>query len=67
MQVRDISYFANKKHYDSTKKFSENDIINILMFLINSMLAMFGGLVFSTVSRHTYGHKLFSLTVPLFT
>ena len=31
---RDISYFVKKKHHDSTKKFSETDIINMLEFLL---------------------------------
>ena len=32
-----------KPHSDSTKKFSETDIINMLEFLIDNILAMFGG------------------------
>jgi hypothetical protein len=35
-----------KKHSDSTKKFSETDIINMLEFLIDNIFAMFGGRVF---------------------
>ena len=42
---RDISYFV-KHHSDSTKKFSEADIFNILEFLIDNIFAMFGGRVF---------------------
>ena len=41
---RDRSYFV-KKHSDSTKKFSEIDIINMLEFLID-IFVIFGGLVF---------------------
>ena len=44
----DISYFV-QKHSDSTKKFSETDIINMLEFLINNIFAMFGGRVFQAV------------------
>ena len=33
-------------HSDSTKKFSETDIFNMLEFLIDNILVMFGGLVF---------------------
>ena len=32
-----------QKHYDSAKKFSENDIISMLVFLIDKILLMFGG------------------------
>ena len=41
---RDRSYFV-KNHSDSTKKFSEIDIINMLEFLID-IFVIFGGLVF---------------------
>ena len=37
-----ISYFVDK-HSDSTKMFSETDIINLLEFLIDNIFAMFGG------------------------
>ena len=42
--VRDISYFV-KHHSDSTKKFSEIDIFNMLEFLIDNIFVMFGGRV----------------------
>jgi hypothetical protein len=42
---RDRSYFE-KKHPDSTKKFSETYIINMLVFLIDNIFAMSGGRVF---------------------
>jgi hypothetical protein len=35
-----------KKQSDSTKKFSEADIINMLEFLIDNIFAMFDGRVF---------------------
>ena len=57
---RDISYFV-KHHSDSTKKFSEIDIVKMLEFLIDNIFAMFGG--------HTFGYKLRSSShqlVPLF-
>jgi hypothetical protein len=51
----DKSFFVKKKtHSDSTKKFSETDIINMLEFLIDNIF-MFGGRVF-------HGYKLFSPT-----
>jgi hypothetical protein len=34
------------KHSDSTKKFSETDIINMLEFLIDNIFVIFGGRVF---------------------
>ena len=42
---RDRSYFV-KHHSDSTKKFSETDIFNMLKFLIDNIFVMFGGRVF---------------------
>ena len=38
----DRSYFV-KGHSDSTKKFSETDIIDMLEFLIDNICVMFGG------------------------
>jgi hypothetical protein len=32
-----------RKHSDSTKRFSETDIINMLEFLIDNTFVMFGG------------------------
>jgi hypothetical protein len=44
---RDILFsFFFLSHSDSTKKFSETDIINMLEFLIDNIFAMFGGRVF---------------------
>ena len=42
---KEKSYFA-KKHSDSTKMFSETDIINMLEFLIDNIFVIFGGRVF---------------------
>jgi hypothetical protein len=42
---RDRSYFV-KHHSDTTKKFSETDIFNMLEFLIDNTFVMFGGHVF---------------------
>ena len=42
----DISYIVKKKHSDSTKKFSETDIIKMLEFFIDNIFVMFGGRVF---------------------
>ena len=62
MLGRDISYFV-KHHSDSTKKFSETDIFNILEFLIDNIFAMFGGRVF----QQTVGIPLSTNYAPLLT
>ena len=52
---RDISYFVKKKnHSDSTKKFSESDIISMLEFLIDSIFVIFGGRVFNRQSAYLW-------------
>ena len=61
--VRDRSYFVKKtKHSDSTKKFSETDIINILEFLIYNIFVMSGGRLFQQTSGIPYKLLLFSPT-----
>ena len=53
-RIFDDEYLKKKKkqkkhtqtHSDSTKKLSETDIINMLVFLINNILVIFGGRVF---------------------
>jgi hypothetical protein len=62
MLGREISYFV-KHHSDSTKKFSETDIFNILEFLIDNIFAMFGGRVF----QQTVGIPLSTNYAPLLT
>ena len=57
---RDISYFV-KHHCDSTKKFPENDIINMLEFLIDNIFGMFGWRVF----QQTVGISLGTNCAPL--
>jgi hypothetical protein len=42
---RHISYFI-ENHSDSTKNFYETDIINMLEFLIDNIVVLFGGHVF---------------------
>ena len=67
VQGRDRSYFV-KRLSDSTKKFSESNIISMLQFFIDNIFAMFSGRVFQH-SRHTNGYKLCSSSrrlVPLF-
>jgi hypothetical protein len=43
---KDRTYFVNKIPTDSTKKFSETDIINMLEVLIDNICVIFGGHVF---------------------
>jgi hypothetical protein len=43
---RDLSYFVKKNHSDSTNKFTETDIINMLEFLIDNIFVIFGGRIF---------------------
>ena len=45
---RDRSYIV-KNHSDSTKKFSETDIINMREFLIDNIFVIFGGRVFQRI------------------
>jgi hypothetical protein len=67
MLGRNRPYFVKKKnkkkqkntHSDSTKKFSETDIINMLEFLIDNIFVIFGGRVFQQTC-------LWVLTVLLF-
>ena len=60
MLGRDRSYFV-ENHSDSTKKFSEHDIINILEFLIDNIFVIFGGRVF----QQTVGIPMSTNCVPL--
>ena len=54
-------YYFVKNHSDSTKKFSETDIINMLEFLINNIFVMFGGGVF----QQTVGIPMGTNCAPL--
>jgi hypothetical protein len=58
---RDRSYFV-KMHSDSTKKFSETVIINMLEFLIDNIFVIFGGRVF----LQTVGSPMGTICAPLF-
>jgi hypothetical protein len=62
---RDRSYFV-KHHSDSTKKFSETDIFNMLEFLIDNIFAMFGGRVFQQTVGIPMGTNCSPLLVNLF-
>ena len=60
MLGRDGSYFV-LNHSDSTKKFSETNIINMLEFLIDIIFVMFGG----RVCQQTVGIHMGTNCVPL--
>ena len=55
-----------KKHSDSTIKFSETDIINMLDFLIENMFAMLGGRVFQQTLGIPMGTNFAPLLSDLF-
>ena len=63
---RDRSYFVKKKHSDSTKMFSETDIINMLEFLIDNIFVMFGGRVFQQTVGIPMGTNCAPLLADLF-
>ena len=58
--------FCKKNHSDSTKKFSETDIINKLEFLIDNIFAMFGGRVFQQTVGIPMGTNCTPLLADLF-
>ena len=55
-----------KTHSDSTKKFSETDIFNMLQFLIDNIFAMFGGRVFQQTVGIPIGTNCAPLLADLF-
>ena len=65
MLGRDRSYFV-KRHSDSTKKFTETYIFNMLEFLIDNILAMFGGRVFQQTIGIAMGTNCAPLLANLF-
>ena len=65
MLARDRSYVV-KNLSDSTKKFSETDIINMLEFLIDNIYVIFGGLVFQQTVCIPMGTNCAPLLADLF-
>ena len=59
------SYFV-KNYSDSTKKFSETDIINMLEFLIDNIFVIFGGRVFQQTVGIPMGTNCAPLLADLF-
>jgi hypothetical protein len=55
-----------KTHSDSTKKFSETDIINMLEFFICNIFVMFGGRVFQQTVGIPMGTNCSPLIADLF-
>ena len=66
MLGRDRSYFEKKTHSDSTKKFSETDIINMLEVLIDNIFVIFGGRVFQQTVGIPMGTKCAPILADLF-
>ena len=62
---RDRPYFV-KHHSDSTKKFSETDIFNMLGFLIDNIFVMFAGPVFQQTVGIPMGKNCAPLLADLF-
>jgi hypothetical protein len=62
---RDRCYFV-KHHSDSTKKFSETDIFNMLEFLIDNIFVMFGGRVYQQTVGIPMGTNCAPLLADLF-
>jgi hypothetical protein len=61
----DKSYFV-KYHSDSTKKFSETDIIKMLEFLIDNIFVMFGGRACQQIFGIPMGTNCITLLANLF-
>ena len=47
-----------KEHSDAKNKYTEEDIIKMLEFLVDNIFVVFAGKGFQTDSRHSHGHKL---------
>jgi hypothetical protein len=60
-----LFYFA-RKNSDSTKRFSETDIIYILEFVIDNIFVIFGGRVFQQTVGISMGIICASLLTDLF-
>jgi hypothetical protein len=63
---RDRSYFVKRNHFDSTKKFYETDVINMLEFLIDNIFVIFGGRIFQQTIGIPMGTNCAPLLADLF-
>ena len=66
MLGKDKSYFVKKTHSDSTKKFSETDIIDMHEYLIDNIFVVFGGGVFQQTVGIPMGTKCAPILADLF-
>jgi hypothetical protein len=55
-----------KNHFDSSKKFSENEIINMFEFLIDNISVIFGERVFQQTVGKSMGTNCAPLVADLF-
>jgi hypothetical protein len=62
----DLPYLKKKTTSDSTTKFSETDIINMLQSLIDNIVVIFGGRVFQPTDGIPIGINCASLLADLF-
>ena len=62
MSYERTNLICENTHSDSTKTFSETDIIKMVECLIENIFVIFGGRGFSTDSGHTYWYKLCSFS-----
>jgi hypothetical protein len=61
----DLPYLKKKTTSDSTTKFSETDIINMLQSLIDNIVVIFGGRVFQPTDGIPIGINCASLLADL--
>ena len=63
---RGTSYFVKKPHSDSTKKFSETDIINMLKFMIDNIFLCLVDVFFNRQSAYQWVQTVPTLLADLF-
>ena len=63
--VREGPYFV-KEHSDSKSKYTEDDIIIMLEFLVDNSFVVFGGKVFQQIVGIPMGTNLAPLLVDIF-
>ena len=63
---RQILFCKKKTTFDSTKKFSETDIISMLEFLIDNIFVFFGGCIFQQTVAIPMGSNCAPLLADLF-
>ena len=58
--------YFEKEYSDSKNKYTEEDIIKTIEFLVDYIFMVFAGKLFSTDNRHSLGHKLCPSPIRLF-